>query len=86
VSEQVWVDFIRHRKVKRSPVTETALSRIEAQAVKAGWQLDDALSEICSRGWTGFKAEWVEKESNDGLSPAGRRTKAAAERVFGAAQ
>lgn len=63
VSIQVWDDFINHRKAKKAKVTQTALDGIIREANKAGWPLEDALQEICSRGWTGFKAEWVNKDN-----------------------
>lgn len=62
VSSEVWSDFKNHRKSKRSPITKTALEGIEREALKAGWTLEAALSECCQRGWTGFKAEWVNKD------------------------
>lgn len=59
VAEQVWVDFLAHRKAKRAPVSETVIAGIRREAEKAGWSLEDALAEIVARGWQGFKAEWV---------------------------
>ena len=61
VSSQVWGDFIKSRKVK---LTKTALDGIMREADKAGWQLEDALRECCSRGWRGFKASWVEEKQS----------------------
>ena len=59
VSQSVWDDFVRHRKTKKASITETAIKGIEREAKKANMSLNDALQEICARGWTGFKAEWV---------------------------
>ena len=59
VSESVWTDFCQHRKSKGAKLTQTALDGIQAEAGKAGWGLEDALRECCTRGWTGFKAAWV---------------------------
>ena len=59
VSESVWADFVAHRKAKKAALTETALKAIQREADKAWWSLEDALAEICARGWTGFKAAWV---------------------------
>lgn len=61
VSYQVWGDFIKSRKVK---LTKTALDGIMREADKAGWRLEDALRECCSRGWRGFKASWVEEKQS----------------------
>jgi hypothetical protein len=63
VSDQVWQDFVEHRKAKKAPLTETALKQIEREALKAGWTMEDALSEVCARAWQGFKADWVESRS-----------------------
>lgn len=59
VSTEVWSDFITHRKAKKSPVTKTALDGIRREAIKAGISLQDAIVTIVNRGWTGFKAEWM---------------------------
>ena len=61
VTVSIWQDFVSHRKAKKAPITETVLNTIRSEANKANWKLDDALTEICSRGWTGFKADWVNK-------------------------
>jgi len=70
VSEQVWLDFLGHRKKQKADLTQTALSRIEGEAAKAGWSLNDVLSECVTRGWRSFKAEWVanKKPEQEGIS------------------
>ena len=59
VSEEVWQDFQTLRRAKKAPLTNSAISRIEKEAGKAGILLEAALIECCARGWTGFKADWV---------------------------
>lgn len=59
--EDVWCDFKSQRKSK---LTETALKQITKQAELAGWTLEQALTESITRGWQSFKAEWVNKQSN----------------------
>jgi hypothetical protein len=66
VSDQVWIDFIAHRKIKKSNLTQTALNGIINQSRIAGWTLEDALCEIITRGWIGFKAEWVNNQQQKG--------------------
>jgi uncharacterized protein YdaU (DUF1376 family) len=61
VLPEVWQDFVQQRKAKKAAITETAMKGIEREANKAGITLNAALQEICARGWTGFKAEWVQK-------------------------
>lgn len=59
VTEQTWADFTAMRKANRAPLTATALDGIKREADKAGLTLQDALHTCCTRGWRGFKAEWV---------------------------
>lgn len=59
VSDEVWQDFKRLRKLKKAPITNTALAGIRRQADLAGWSLEQALRECCQRGWQGFNADWV---------------------------
>lgn len=59
VSDSVWSDFLAIRKAKRAPLTATALEGIEREATKAGMNLADVLALCCTRGWQGFKADWV---------------------------
>jgi len=67
VSPSVWQDFQKLRKAKKAALTDTAMRGIEREAEKAGWTMNAALQECCTRGWTGFKAEWVAgKPSQDG--------------------
>lgn len=67
VEVQVWDDFLNHRKRLRADVTKTALNGIIREAKKAHLPLNDVLTEIVSRGWRGFKAEWLDnkKQNND---------------------
>jgi uncharacterized protein YdaU (DUF1376 family) len=59
VSDSVWQDFVKHRKAKKAPVTQTVIDGIQREASKAAWTLDAALAECVVRGWQSFKAEWV---------------------------
>lgn len=59
VDATVWQDFLKLRKAKRAPMTDTALDGIRREAEKAGIGLGDALAMCCKRGWQGFEAEWV---------------------------
>ena len=61
VDQKVWEDFLAIRKAKRAPLSSTALEGIKREAGKAGWTLNQALTECVVRGWQGFKAEWVNK-------------------------
>ena len=65
VTDSVWQDFKTLRKVKKVPITNAALDGIQREAAKAGWSMESALKECCTRGWVGFKAEWVVKTAPD---------------------
>lgn len=58
VDAAVFADFLAIRKVKRAPLTATALGGIRREADKAGVTLEEALTVCCERGWVGFRADW----------------------------
>ena len=62
VTDAVWQDWKSLRKAKRAAVTQTAIDGIECEAKKAGVSLQVALETCCARGWTGFKAEWMQSQ------------------------
>lgn len=73
VDPQVVVDFKALRKKKSAPVTATAMAGIMEQAVIAGLSLESALRICCTRGWSGFKAEWIQGDRRQPPSkPASR--------------
>lgn len=54
--------FIAYRKtVIRQPLTPMAWGLIKTEAAKAGVTPAEAVSEIVSRGWRGFKASWLQQ-------------------------
>ena len=64
VSEQVWADFVAHRKAKKAPVTQTVIDNFRAEARKAGISLEEALRTCCALGWQGFRAEWLGRKNS----------------------
>jgi uncharacterized protein YdaU (DUF1376 family) len=60
VTDSVWQDWLKLRKAKKAAVTQTAIDGIQREADKAAISLETALSICCARGWTGFKAEWLQ--------------------------
>lgn len=44
-------------------MTDVALLGIRREAVKAGIELEQALTICCERGWQGFKAEWIQNQA-----------------------
>lgn len=78
VSDAVWQDFVTLRKSKKAAITTTAMNGFAREAAKAGMTLEAALRTCCERGWTGFKAEWMQ-----GNKPANDKNLAAARTIFG---
>lgn len=67
VDPQVWSDWLALRKAKKAPVTDTAIKTIVSEAGKAGYTMQQALETCCSRGWSGFKADWVRDQPARGM-------------------
>jgi uncharacterized protein YdaU (DUF1376 family) len=63
VTESVWQDWLTLRKTKKAAVTQSAVDGIVREAKKAGISLQSALEMCCMRGWSGFKADWIEGKS-----------------------
>lgn len=64
VSHQIWKDFKLLRQRKKAPITETALEGILNEAKKINWTLEQAMAEMCAKGWQGFEAKWITEEKN----------------------
>lgn len=80
VPDSVWSGFLAIRKAKRAPLSQAALDGIEREAAKAGMTLADTLALCCTRGWQGFKAEWVQDRTQ-----SQQRTTSKADLIAGAA-
>lgn len=67
-SDQVWRDYVKHRKAKRAPITQTVVNilgqELTKAAVHAGWTVDQALGEAMAAGWQGLKFEWLENRNS----------------------
>lgn len=70
-SKEIWSDYVKHRKELKKPLTQAAINGLAKQvniANNNGHLTDDVLEEVMSRGWIGFKADWLkgedEKKSN----------------------
>lgn len=83
VMDSTWADYIVIRKAKKAPVTETAIKGIAREAAKAGWSLEQALRECISRGWAGFKADWVKPDQEKKMTSTQTQNLAAARTIFG---
>ncbi|MWN91304.1 hypothetical protein GQ597_11405 [Gilliamella sp. Pra-s65] len=73
-SEQVWNDFVEHRKNKKAKLTQTALNLLIKQinaCLSLGYTTDDVLAECMARGWVSVKVEWLQ---NTGSFQRGNQT------------
>jgi hypothetical protein len=56
---QLSKDFLKIRKAKKAPLTQTALDGLEREAALAGISVEDAVRICVERNWQGFKADWL---------------------------
>lgn len=77
VSPSTWADFLKLRKAKKAPMTDTALQGIRLEAGKAGITLEEALKTCCKRGWQGFEAGWINGNHKPGAPSADDWTRGA---------
>jgi uncharacterized protein YdaU (DUF1376 family) len=64
VSDEVWKSFTEQRKKARAIITDLVIDQIRKEADKINWTLEQAMIECVSRGWRGFKADWVKQPIN----------------------
>ena len=69
VDISVWQDWLKIRKAKRLPWTDTAWHEIQAEILKAGISEDAAIRECCARGWGSFRADWHAKHNGHAETP-----------------
>ena len=62
VDDEVWQDWLKLRKAKRAPVTETVIKGARAESSKAGMSLEAFLRVWCRRGSQGLEAAWLKPE------------------------
>jgi len=80
IDEQVWSDFLAHRRQKKSKLTPTAWAAIrkELETGQAkGHDPNDMLAEAMAAGWQGFKFEWYLNR----LNGSKRQTESAVDRA-----
>jgi len=66
-SKEVYDEWIAQRKKKKLSISQLVINKTGRQlsiAVLAGHPVDECLSEVIERNWTGFKAEWMKNERN----------------------
>ncbi|WP_298129000.1 hypothetical protein [Ferrovum sp.] len=72
VPQAVIDDYLTLRTNRKAALTPTAVKIFLTEVNKSGWTPEQAMSECCVRGWTGFKADWVSSLTNPAsTNPAG---------------
>ena len=71
-------DFLKIRKAKKAPLTETAITGIRREAEKAGLTMTQAVTVSVERNWQAFKADWytepVRRTSSTQKATPGKHT------------
>jgi hypothetical protein len=86
ISSNLIDDWLKVRKAKNQPLTDTSLKATKREAEKAGISLEAAITICCERSWAGFKAEYLVNQSSSKASIADQNkasTEAAKKRLFG---
>lgn len=82
VDEQTWADWLKLRKDKKAPVTQTVLNAATKEAAKAGMTLESFLQVWCYRGSQGLEAAWLTpQERSKGVPAESFQSQAALARV-----
>ena len=74
ITGQVAEDFLQVRKVKRQPLTETAMKLLAADAEKCGMTALQAVEYAIGNGWGSFRAEWLQNKTFGGSGNRGGLT------------
>ena len=74
VPDDLATDWMKLRKTKKAEVTKTAIDGVISEADKAGFTLETALRECCTRGWAGFKAAWIERDAANARGSPGYKS------------
>lgn len=70
VSDELWAEWYAHKKRKSGRVTQRMLDGLIREAGKAGITVAEAMEYQLEKDWTGFEADWYEK--NKGSSKNSR--------------
>lgn len=62
VKKQVLEDYLAVRKLKRLPLTHTAVDMLIREAQKASLPLKEVIRVCAENGWGGFKAKWFNEQ------------------------
>lgn len=71
IDTQLAKDFLKIRKAKKAPLTQTAMQGIEREAEAAGISTVEAVRICVERNWQGFKADWLNNSKASTNQPIG---------------
>ena len=77
IQKSIVEDWMKIRKSKKAVNSETAFNLITKEINKTNLSANDCISECVMRSWSGFKAEWINKQLNNfnnGTTTQPRRT------------
>lgn len=74
IEGQVARDFLKNRKAKKLPLTQTAMDGIAEEAARAELSVLEAVTISASNGWGSFKAKW--DWQSDGTKSGGNGARA----------
>lgn len=74
IDEQLANDFLKIRKAKKAPLTQTALKGIEREANVAGISIAEAVRICTERNWQTFNAKWDWQPKQSGQVRAAKQT------------
>ena len=69
IDKQYAQDWLEVRKVKKAPLTQTAINLLIKEALIAKISVNDAVRICAENCWQGFKAEWYFKLNNQPNQP-----------------
>ncbi|MDR3353368.1 MAG: hypothetical protein LBO00_10300 [Zoogloeaceae bacterium] len=70
VERQHALDWLKVRKGKQLPLTQTAWEGMKDEAAKAGLSIAEAVKVSALQSWAGFRATWYARLSQEGAAPA----------------
>ena len=76
-TDQTLQDWLTMRKRLKAPISQTVINNFATELNKSaasGYSVDHCLSECVTRGWRGFKFEWIQEKQNAAHQRVGRET------------
>lgn len=87
IPENLARDWLKIRKEKKQPLTETGLEATIREGAKVGYSLEQTIIHCCENGWAGFKASYLKNQqavqSKPQYQSAADKQREQAQRMFG---